>query len=259
MCIIPHLNTNGVVSILKTLNKIRIVLVETSHSGNIGSSARAMLNMNLTELYLVNPKKMPDDLTFATAAHAIEVVNNAKIVPTLIDALDGVDLVIGTSARQRRINVPMLCVEDASKKALLYASQGLTIAVLFGRERTGLFNDELLMCHYHAYIPSSEGYRSLNLAQAVQILAYELFKQSNTFGDEELLQQHNHTLEKASTREIQNFYSELEHKMQIVGFLNSEKPGHVVDKLKRMFQRAQLEPQEINILRGFLSRVGKGL
>ena len=183
--------------------------------------------------------------------------NNAKIVPSLIEALDGIDLVIGTSARTRRMDLPMLSVENASQEAISYVAKGLNVAIVFGRERTGLFNDELLMCHYHAFIPSNEGYTSLNLAQAVQIVAYEIFKQYLLIGDTEVLPTQNHVREKASTKEIQSFYDELAYKMQIVGFLNPEKPGHVVDKLKRMFQRAQLESQEINILRGFLSQIGK--
>ena len=239
------------------LNKIRIILVETSHPGNIGSSARAMLNMQLTELYLVNPKQLPDDHSMATAAHATDVVSNAKIVPTLMEALEGVDLVIGTSARTRRMDLPMLSVEDAAGQAMAHVSKDLNVAIIFGRERTGLFNEELLMCHYHAFIPSNEGYTSLNLAQAVQIVAYEVFKQYLSHNDAKTLPTQNHIREKASTKEVQSFYDELAHKMQVVGFLNPDKPGHVVDKLKRLFQRAQLESQEINILRGFLGQIDK--
>ena len=239
------------------LNKIRIVLVETSHPGNIGSSARAMLNMQLTELYLVNPKKPPDKDALAKAAHAANVVKNAKIVPNLIDALDGVELIIGTSARTRRIDLPMLSVEDASKEAIAYTQQGLNVAIIFGRERTGLFNDELLMCHYHAYIPSNEGYTSLNLAQAVQIVSYELFKHFKTVSTDTILPKKTQIRTKASANEVQDFYEQLEQKMLAVGFLSFERSGHVVDKMKRMFQRTQLESQEINILRGFLSQIGK--
>ncbi|WP_100550856.1 RNA methyltransferase [Caedibacter taeniospiralis] len=239
------------------LNKIRMVLVETSHPGNIGSSARAMLNMALTELYLVNPKHVPDEDALATAAHAAEIVKNANIVPTLIEALNGVDLVIGTSARVRRMSLPMLSVENASKEALRYANQGLTVAILFGRERTGLFNDELLMCHYHAYIPSNESYTSLNLAQAVQIVSYELFKHFQAYEAGLMLPRQNRVHEKASIEEIQNLYRMLEDKMFEVGFLNPDRSEHVMNRLKRMFQRTQLESKEVNILQGFLSQITK--
>lgn len=135
----------------------------------------------------------------------------------------------------------MRSVEDAAKQAITHVAQDLKVAVIFGRERTGLFNDELLMCHYHAFIPSNEGYTSLNLAQAVQIVAYELFKQYLSISDTQMLPTQNHIREKASAKEIQSFYDELAYKMQVIGFLNPDKPGHVVDKLKRLFQRAQLE------------------
>ncbi|WP_204723368.1 RNA methyltransferase [Fastidiosibacter lacustris] len=243
---------------LKMLNKIRIVLIETSHTGNIGSSARAMLNMQINELYLVKPKYLPDEQALASAAHAMDVVNNAKIVSTLIEALDGVDLVIGTSARTRRMDLPMLSAQDASKEALSYAKKGLNVAILFGRERTGLFNNELLMCHLHAYIPSNEHYTSLNLAQAVQIICYELHKQFKEQDEAQLLPKQSHIQDKASIKDVQAFYTQLEQKLIEVGFLNPDKPGQVVDRLKRLFQRAQLESQEIKILRGFLSQIKGG-
>ncbi len=237
------------------LNKIRIVLVETSHTGNIGQAARAMLNMSLTELYLVNPKKRPDDHAEALASHADELVRNAKVVTSLHEALDGVDLIIGTSARTRRMDLPMLSAEKAAKSTLDVAKVGLEAAILFGRERTGLYNDELLMCHKHAYIPTNETYNSLNLAQAVQVFCYELYKQYQIEKNIKATPNVNHMRDKASTKELQSFYAHLESTLIDSGFLNPDKPGHVVDKLKRLYQRAQLESQEVNILRGFLSAV----
>ena len=239
------------------LDKIRIILVETSHTGNIGQAARAMLNMHMSQLYLVNPKNKPDSHTEALASHADNLVKDAKIVNSLTEALEGCDLIIGTSARTRRMNLPMLSIEGAATQALEQAKYSKTTAIVFGRERTGLFNEELLMCHLHAYIPTNEQYNSLNLAQAVQVSCYEIYKQSLQAINQAPLPQVNHTRDKASIKELQSFYHHLEEKLIEVGFLNPEQPGHVVDKLKRLFQRAQLESQEINILRGFLSHIEK--
>lgn len=237
------------------LEKIRIVLVETSHSGNIGASARAMANMALSKLYLVNPQTPPDDHAHALAAHGNLLLQHAKIVPDLHDALDQVDFVIGTSARTRKMDLPMLSAEQAAKEILHHAEQGAEIAVIFGRERTGLYNDELLRCHKHAYIPTNDAYNSLNLAQAVQIFCYELYKQSQSLKNQPSIPQPKQIHDKASSREMDYFYRHLQDKMVQVGFLNPEKPGYVIEKLKRLFQRAQLESAEINILRGFLNAI----
>lgn len=238
----------------KLLGNIRIVLVEPSHSGNVGSTARAMLNMGLTNLWLVNPKKGIDDEAIALSCHATDVVKKAKIVNSLDEALDGIDYVVGTSARMRRVSLP---IEPISKVATNIIDKiqksDEKIAILFGRERTGLLNEELLMSNVHAYIPSNEGYTSLNLAQAVQLVAYEIHKQIIEITDAKSVPEYNHLHKKASTKELQGLYQHFENNMIASGFLDKDKPGHVMDKLKRLFQRSELESQEVNILRGFLS------
>ncbi|WP_119344858.1 RNA methyltransferase [Facilibium subflavum] len=237
------------------LDKIRIVLVETSHMGNIGSAARAMMNMSLSQLYLVNPKQQPDDHAHAVAAHADALVKNAHVVTSLEEALEGVALVIGTSARTRRMDLPLINVKSAAQKSIEKTAQGGEVAIVFGRERTGLYNNELLMCHIHAYIPTNEVYNSLNLAQAVQVFCYELYSYYIACDQKVQLPAAHYVREKASAKELLGFYQHLEEKLIATGFLNPDKPGHVVDKLKRLFQRAQLESQEVNILRGFLSHI----
>lgn len=238
------------------LNNIRIVLVEPSHNGNIGSTARAMLNMGLTNLYLVNPQKEIDEEVLTLSCHATEVVKNATIVPSLTDALEGVNFVVGTSARVRRVSLPIRPIATVASKILDRISKcDQKIAILFGRERTGLLNEELLMSNVHAYIPSNEGYTSLNLAQAVQLVAYEIFKQNISYTDSSEVPEYSQINELATASERQGLYSHFETKMIETGFLDKENPGHVTDKLKRLFQRSDLETQEVNILRGFLSSI----
>ncbi|WP_150465874.1 RNA methyltransferase [Francisella sp. SYW-2] len=235
-------------------NNIRIVLVEPSHSGNVGSTARAMLNMGLTNLWLVNPKKGIDDEAIALSCHATEVVKNARIVPNLQEALDGIDYVVGTSARVRRVSLPIEPIYKVATNILNKIQKSdEKIAILFGRERTGLLNEELLMSNVHAYIPSNEGYTSLNLAQAVQLVAYEIYKQAVEINDLKEVPEYTHLHKKASVKELQGLYQHLEDNMLQSGFLDRDKPGHVMDKVRRLFQRSELESQEVNILRGFLT------
>ncbi|AXA33630.1 RNA methyltransferase [Francisella adeliensis] len=236
------------------LNNIRIVLVEPSHNGNVGSTARAMLNMGLTDLYLVNPRKPIDDEAIALSCHATEVIKNATVTQSLEQALEDVDFVVGTSARVRRVSLPIESISTVASSVLdRINTSNHKIAILFGRERTGLLNEELLMSNVHAYIPSNEGYTSLNLAQAVQLVAYEIFKQSILCTDSKEVPEYNHLHKTASVNERQGLYDHFENTMVDSGFLDSDNPGHVMDKLKRLFQRTDLESQEINILRGFLS------
>lgn len=235
------------------LENIRIILVETSHAGNIGSVARAMLNMGLTQLYLVNPQCQLDDQALSLACHARSVVEDAKITSTLAQALEGVNYIVGTSARVRRFNLPLHDIKTTASDMLAQASSGHHAAIVFGRERTGLFNDELLMCHAHAYIPTNPNYNSLNLAQAVQVVSYELRQAMLSQRQEEALPQQNFYHPKASASECEHFYQHITEMMVESGFLNPDNPGHVVEKVRRLFQRSQLESQEINILRGFLS------
>jgi len=242
------------------LNNIRIVLVEPSHNGNIGSTARAMLNMGLTDLWLVNPQNEIDDIALTLSCHAIDVIKEAKIVKSLADALDGVDFVVGTSARVRRVSLPIEPISTVAADIIgRISDKDQKIAVLFGRERIGLLNEELLMSNVHAFIPSNEGYTSLNLAQAVQLVAYEIFKQNLDFTSSKQVPEYSQVHESATANERLGLYKHFEDEMIKSGFLDKDNPGHVMDKLKRLFQRSELEAHEVNILRGFLSSInGKG-
>jgi tRNA/rRNA methyltransferase len=238
------------------LNNIRIVLVEPSHNGNIGSTARAMLNMGLTDLWLVNPQNEIDDIALTLSCHAIDVVKNAKIVDSLTDALDGVDFVVGTSARVRRVSLPIEPISTVATTIINRISEkDQKIAILFGRERIGLLNEELLMSNIHAFIPSNEGYTSLNLAQAVQLVAYEIFKQNLEYTNSKQVPEYSQVHENATVNERLGLYKHFEDEMIKSGFLDKDNPGYVLDKLKRLFQRNELETHEVNILRGFLSSI----
>ena len=162
---------------------IRIVLVNPSHPGNVGAAARAMKNMNITQLVLVEPQEFPDPRAIWRAAGAKDLVESARVVDTLDEALEGCHLVIGTSARERRIPWPLVDPKACSDRVYSEPDDS-KIAIMFGREDSGLSNDELQRCHLHVNVPTGEAYRSLNLAMAVQIICYELRMRSLQQSDE---------------------------------------------------------------------------
>ncbi|GAB2935415.1 tRNA (cytosine(32)/uridine(32)-2'-O)-methyltransferase TrmJ [Hafnia psychrotolerans] len=239
------------------LHNIRIVLVETSHTGNMGSTARAMKTMGLSNLYLVNPLVKPDSQAISLSAGASDVIGNAKIVDTLDDALAGCSLVIGTSARSRTLPWPMLEPRECGEKSAKTAATA-PVALVFGRERVGLTNEELQKCNYHVCIPANPEYSSLNLAMAVQIIAYEVRVAHLALleADKPAVQ----TEEDAYplVDDLERFYQHLEQTLLQTGFIRPAHPGQVMSKLRRLFTRAHPESQELNILRGILTSVDKG-
>ncbi|WP_435952558.1 tRNA (cytosine(32)/uridine(32)-2'-O)-methyltransferase TrmJ [Dryocola sp. BD626] len=235
------------------LDNVRIVLVETSHTGNMGSVARAMKTMGLTNLWLVNPLVKPDSQAIALAAGASDVIGDAKIVDTLDEALTGCSLVVGTSARSRTLPWPMLDPRECGLKSISEAKHA-PVAIVFGRERVGLTNDELQKCHYHVAIQANPEYSSLNLAMAVQILAYEVRiawlatqEQPETVEEEETPY--------PLVDDLERFYGHLEQVMLNTGFIRANHPGQVMSRIRRLFTRARPESQELNILRGMLSSI----
>jgi len=235
-------------------SNIRIVLVETSHPGNIGAAARAMKNMNLHDLYLVSPVNYPHADSFARAAGANDVLNNAVVVDTLEDAISDCTLVMGASARLRTLKWPQYTPVEAAA-VLKKASLTSPVALVFGRERTGLSNDELQLCHYLVHIPSNEAFSSLNLAAAVQVLAYELFQvlQQNDI-EAEPLEEDDMPVSQA---EMHRYFDHLEEVLVKVDFLDPLHPKKLMRRLHRLYNRAQPNQKEINILRGILSAVEK--
>lgn len=236
------------------LQNIRIVLVETSHTGNMGSVARAMKTMGLTNLYLVNPLVKPDSQAIALAAGASDVIGEAKIVDTLDEAISGCSLVVGTSARSRSLPWPMLDPRECGIKSV-EEGQHAPVALVFGRERVGLTNEELQKCHYHVAIAANPEYSSLNLAMAVQIIAYEVrmaFLQSV----ETPRAQHDDS-PYPLVDDLERFYQHMEKTMTDSGFIRAASPGQVMSKMRRLFTRARPERDELNILRGMLSSLEK--
>jgi tRNA (cytidine32/uridine32-2'-O)-methyltransferase len=235
-------------------NSIRIVLVSTSHPGNIGSTARAMKTMGLGRLYLVSPRSFPDRNAFELAAGADDVLDGAIVTHTLAEALVGCHLVLGTSARPRGIELPGVTPEQSA--ALAHdISDSSEVAFVFGRELSGLSNDELLHCHYHVTIPSHPDFSSLNLAQAVQIIAYELRKKFLSGEDTPATISD----ELATADQVERFYEHLQTVLVAIDFLKLSNPIKLVQRLRRLFNRVKLEATEVNILRGILSNIQRAL
>ena len=238
------------------LSNVKVVLVGTSHSGNIGSAARAMKVMGLSEMVLVDPQCEVDAQAVALAAGASEIALNARIVSSLEEAVEDCSLVVGSSARSRTLEWPMLDPRECGEKFAV-EGQKYPVALVFGRERTGLTNEELQTCHYHVCIPANPEYSSLNLAMAVQTLCYEI----RVAHLNQVQSQYAPQAEEEYPRhkELEMFYEHLEKVMIETQFISEAQPGQVMNKLRRLFNRARPEAQELNILRGVLTAVGKSL
>jgi tRNA/rRNA methyltransferase len=230
-----------------SLSRIRIVLCQTSHPGNIGAAARAMKTMGLSDLRLVRPKKFPHADADAMASGATDVLNGATVCDSLEEALTGCAFAIGLSARKRELTHELVSAREAATHAIeLAVSQ--PVALVFGTEMSGLSNDELIRCHQLAMIPANPEYSSLNLAAAVQVLAYEL----RIAASEEALPASASPFPLASHDEVEGFYAHLEQTLIRIGFLDPDMPKRLMPRLRRLFTRARLEKEEVNILRGIL-------
>ncbi|MBN6078451.1 tRNA (cytosine(32)/uridine(32)-2'-O)-methyltransferase TrmJ [Aggregatibacter actinomycetemcomitans] len=238
------------------LKNIRIVLIETSHSGNIGSAARAMKTMGLTDLVLVAPKQNVDDQAIALAAGAQNVVKSAVIAENFSQAVADCSLVVGTSARLRHLQNSLIKPRECGKKAVAYAKNG-KVAIVFGRERVGLTNEELLKCHYHVTIPANPDYASLNLAMAVQLIAYEVRMAylTQTIASPPPNIRNNANIY-PQMEELEYFFNHTEQLYRSLGFIQNQ---GVMQKLRRLYSRAGIEKTELNILLGMLSAVEKNL
>jgi len=233
----------------RLLGRFRIVLVATSHPGNIGAAARAMLTMGLTRLVLVNPKCFPDPGATAMASGATTVLDAARLVGSLDEALDGCVLTIGLSARPREFAGRVLPVRAAAEEALATAAHG-DVGIVFGNEMSGLSNSELARCGLVATIPANAAYGSLNLAAAVQVAAYEL--RVAAAGDAVWRAPR---FAPATHDEVEGLFAHGERALTAMRFLNPERPKRLLPRLRRLFARAGLEKEEVNILRGILARI----
>jgi len=231
---------------------IRIVLVGTTHPGNIGAVARAMKNMGLSDLALVNPRFFPHEEATARASGATDVLDNALIVTTLADALSECVYVAGASARSRTISWPSMGPRDCAERMINESENG-KVAAVFGPEKTGLHNDDLDLCHTLLTIPTAPGFSSLNLAMAVQVLTYELRVASLLDAGPAFETE----APPATSEEMEHYYTHLERVLQDIDFLDPQNPRHLMRRLRRLFIRARPDKNEVNILRGILTAIDR--
>jgi len=245
-------------------NNIRIVLVNTSHPGNIGATARAMKNMGLSHLTLVDPEQFPSPVASGRAVAAVDILERAHVVATLEEAVKDCGLVIGASARVRRIPWPLMSpVETAVKVA--EESRLNKVALVFGREDSGLTNEELQLCHLHVHIAADENYSSLNLAAAVMVISYEvrmaLLRRAQEGEPLPVPDEHaivegvDWDVPKATGQQLENFYTHLEQVMIDLNFHDPQNPRLLMMRMRRLFGRIRPDQMEISILRGLLSHV----
>ena len=233
---------------------IRVVLVEPSHPGNIGATARAMKTMGLKSLHLVNPSRFPDPQADWRAAGALDLVKNAVVHPTLKDAIADCGFVAATSARDRHIPWKVIDANSFAADVASMAGDSKPIAIVFGREDSGLTNEELAVSNVQVRIPSSPEYGSLNLAMSVQVVAYELFKaQSSTVVTSAW------DRSRAKNSDVLAMYDHLDQVLNRIGFFDGDAPRTAFTRFQRMFARIQLDETEVQIVRGMLSHIERKL
>ncbi|MGZ8190685.1 MAG: RNA methyltransferase [Methylococcaceae bacterium] len=231
------------------LSHIKIVLVETTHPGNIGAVARAMKNMAMTNLCLVSPKFFPSADATSRASGADDVLARAMLCQNLQEAIADCQLVIGASARCRTISWPEMTPRECAEKVVINEPDQ-KVAIVFGRENSGLKNHELDLCHFLLRIPCNSQYSSLNIAAAVQVVCYELFvasglKQETRVGDKG-------ECPLATAEQMESFYHHLYQALTDIGFMHPDKSKSIMRRLRRIYNRIQLDTKELDILRGIL-------
>lgn len=229
-------------------NNIRVVLCQTSHPGNIGSAARAMKTMGLRHLYLVNPLHFPDAQATSLATGAADLLESATVCSSLPAALTGCVLAIGMSARKRQISHELVNAREAASRAVTIAAHQ-PIALVFGTEMSGLSNAELDCCQLLAMIPANPEYTSLNLAAAVQVMSYEI-RMAAPDGASTVSTT---PTELATNEALEGFYAHLEDTLIKIGYLNPDAPKKLSERIRRIYARARLEKEEVNLLRGILT------
>ncbi|WP_433851290.1 RNA methyltransferase [Stenotrophomonas nitritireducens] len=232
--------------------RIRFVLVGTQHPGNIGAAARAMKTMGLSRLVLVAPEQPLDDVAFRRSAGAEDVLGDAPVFATLAEAVADCRLVLGCTARSRRVQLEELLPEAAGQRAVARAAEPAEVAFVFGRERTGLTNDELQLCHVAVHIPSDPEFSSLNLAAAVQVLAYEV-RMAQLEGQAAPAVEPGYGEAPASHAQLEGLFGQLGDTLDQIDFHKGRAPESAMRKLRRLFMKADLSEQEVRLLRGILS------
>lgn len=237
------------------LDRIRVVLVEPSHPGNIGGAARAMKTMGLSQLVVINPKRFPDPQADWRAAGALDVLDAAQVLPDVDAAIADCHWVVGTSTRLRKIPWPVADAKQIAAQVLAQVAaqhDRASIAILFGREDNGLTNDELRRCNYHLQIPAAPAYSSLNLAMAVQVVCYEIYQASLS---EPAVAAWDRSL--ATSAQVDGMLKAMEQTLLDTEFLDADNPGQTMTRLRRLFSRLQMDETEVQILRGVIKHLGQ--
>ncbi len=237
------------------LNSVKVVLVGTTHPGNIGATARAMKNMGILDLALVEPKEFPSDVAIFRSKAAKDILEKASVHTSLEEAISECELVVGTSARGRTIPWPVLNPREAAEEMHKSSLNG-KVAIVFGREDRGLTNEELGLCNFHVHIPSDPEYSSLNLSQAVQILAYEI---RLSYLQERHVNKEYWDVELANNEQTERLINHMDELMQEVDFYDVENPRKLLVRVRRFFKRSKMDVMEANIFRGLFATIQKKL
>jgi tRNA (cytidine32/uridine32-2'-O)-methyltransferase len=236
------------------LKNIRIVLINTSHPGNIGAAARAMKNMGLSKLYLVGPKDFPSLEAIRRSAGAVDILDDAVVVADLNQAISGCVWVAGTSARLRTIEWPVLEPDECAVQALEHIEQG-EIAIVFGRENNGLSNEEMEKCNVLLHIPTNPEYSSLNIAAAVQVVCYEFRRTISNVKITGIKGKKHRQDAVAGTDMLEGMYEHLHDALEQLGFFGTNNPDVMMRRLRGMFNRANATQREVSIIRGICSAI----
>lgn len=237
------------------LNSVKVVLVGTTHPGNIGATARAMKNMGILDLALVEPKEFPSDVATFRSKAAKDILEKASVHRSLAEAISECELVVGTSARGRTVPWPVLNPREAANE-MHKSSRNGKVAIVFGREDRGLTNEELGLCNFHVHIPSDPEYSSLNLSQAVQILAYEI---RLSYLQDQNVNKDYWDVELANNEQTERLINHMDELMQEVDFYDVENPRKLLVRVRRFFKRSKIDVMEANIFRGLFATIQKKL
>jgi len=237
------------------LNSVKVVLVGTTHPGNIGATARAMKNMGILDLALVEPKEFPSDVATFRSKAAKDILEKASVHRSLAEAISECELVVGTSARERTVPWPVLNPREAAMEMHKSSGDG-KVAIVFGREDRGLTNEELGLCNFHVHIPSDPEYSSLNLSQAVQILAYEI---RLAYLQDQHINKDYWDVELANNEQTERLINHMDELMQEVDFYDVENPRKLLVRVRRFFKRSKIDIMEANIFRGLFASIQKKL
>lgn len=240
---------------LNILNNIRVVLCDTSHNGNIGSAARAMKTMGITNLYLVSPKVLPDDHSIALSCNAREVVTNAKIVDSLDGALIDTTLAFATTSRRREFNQQLFTPKEITPEVFNAITRDEKIALVFGAEKTGLTIEQLEKCNRLLTIPGNPNYFSLNLANAVQIICYEIYANFNS----DLSRLKDNNIEMAKFEDNQGIITHLDSILNKIDFYKNRNQDRTIRNLQHIINKANLVRDEVDLLRGILGKIEKNI